>query len=357
MPLNELELWCIKNGQKSYRAKQLLSWIHKKQTSDFHSMTNLSKNFINFLKKNAKIFAPDIENTFKSNDGSKKWLLNLGSGNIVETVLIPEKDRNTICISSQAGCIIDCAFCSTGHQGFSRNLTSDEIVGQLWRVRKETSARISNVVMMGMGEPLLNFDNLIKALNLMLDDNAYGLSKRKVTVSTSGIVPMIDRLSEQCPVSLAVSLHAGNDALRDQLVPINKKYPINDLLNSCVRYLEKSPRDFITFEIVMLKGVNDSIQNAKEILRKVVEKKINCKFNLIPFNSFESSKFTSSCYSSILDYSAFLQDAGYVVTSRKTRGDDISAACGQLAGQVVDRTNISKRKNYFFKDVSIKGFS
>jgi 23S rRNA (adenine2503-C2)-methyltransferase len=357
MPLKELEQWCIQNGQKSFRAKQLLNWIHQKQIPDFISMTNLSKDFQKLLEKDAEISLPKVEKFFQSHDGSKKWLFDIGGGNIVETVLIPEKGRNTLCISSQAGCAVDCAFCSTGHQGFSRNLTSDEIIAQLWTVQKEISERVSNVVMMGMGEPLLNFDNLVKALNLMLDDNAYGLSKRKVTVSTSGIVPMIDRLAEQCPVSLAVSLHAGNDLLRDQLVPINKKYPLDELLNACVRYLGKSPRDFITFEIVMLRDVNDRVENAKEILRKIVERNIKCKFNLIPFNSFESGGFQSSTSLAIVKYSNFLQDAGFVVTSRKTRGDDISAACGQLAGEVIDRTNISKRKNYFLKDISPRGAS
>ena len=355
MPFKELEQWCVVNGQKSFRAKQLLNWIHQKQTLDFDGMSNLSSNFKKFLIDEASLVSPKVQNCFQSNDGSKKWLFNLGSGNLIETVLIPERGRNTLCISSQVGCAVDCAFCSTGHQGFSRNLTSAEIIGQLWKVQKETLQRVSNVVMMGMGEPLLNFDNLIKALHLMLDDNAYGLSRRKVTVSTSGIIPMIDRLAEHCPVSLAVSLHAGNDLLRNRLVPINKKYPVDKLLDACARYLEKSPRDFITFEIVMLRDVNDSVENAKEILKKVIARNINCKFNLIPFNSFGNSDYLSSTKSSISKYSHFLQDAGYVVTSRKTRGNDIDAACGQLAGQVVDRTNISARKGYFLKDVSFKG--
>ncbi len=352
MASNELEDWCVKNGQKSFRAKQLLNWVHQKQNPNFVSMTNLSKAFKELLYNNAEVLLPKVEKYLESDDGSKKWLFNVGAGNIIETVLIPEKARNTLCISSQAGCAVDCAFCSTGHQGFSRNLTSDEIIGQLWTVQKEISGRISNVVMMGMGEPLLNFDNLIKALKLMVDDNAYGLSRRKVTVSTSGIVPMIDRLALECPVSLAVSLHAGNDLLRDRLVPINKKYPVDELLNACTRYLEKSPRDFITFEIVMLKGVNDDLKNAREILGKIKERQIKCKFNLIPFNSFKTGNFAASTHTSISNYANFLQDAGYVVTSRKTRGADISAACGQLAGEVMDRTNISQRKSYFLKGVS-----
>ena len=354
MPLKELEQWCVGNGQKSFRAKQLLNWIHKRQTIKFTDMTNLSNDFKKFLAYQACVEMPKIQNSFQSQDGSEKWLFNLGAGNVIETVLIPERGRNTLCISSQVGCAVDCAFCSTGHQGFSRNLTSAEIISQLWTVQDITSKKISNVVMMGMGEPLLNFDNLVKALNLMLDDNAYGLSKRKVTVSTSGIIPMIDRLADQCPVSLAVSLHAGNDFLRNRLVPINKKYPVDELLDACARYLEKSPRDFITFEIVMLRGVNDSVDNAKEILKKIMDRNISCKFNLIPFNAFRKSNYLSSTRTSILKYSNCLQAAGYVVTSRKTRGDDIDAACGQLAGEVVDRTNISGRKGYFLKDVSFK---
>ena len=357
MPLKELDRWCVENGHRSFRAKQLLNWIHQKQTIDFTGMVNLSKDFKKFLAQEANVVLPEVQNSLKSQDGSKKWLFNLGSGNIIETVLIPEKDRNTLCISSQAGCAVDCSFCSTGHQGFSRNLTSAEIIGQLWTVQEAISKRISNVVMMGMGEPLLNFDNLVKALELMLDNNAYGLSKRKITVSTSGIIPMIDRLAERCPVSLAVSLHAGNDLLRDKLVPINKKYPVDKLLDACARYLKKSPRDFITFEIVMLRGVNDSVENAREVLKKIMKRNISCKFNLIPFNSFGNSSHLSSSHSSILKYSNFLQDAGYIVTSRKTRGDDIDAACGQLAGRVMDRTNISQRKGYFLKDVSYKGVS
>ncbi len=352
MTLLDLQSWCVEHGQKKFRAKQLLNWIHQKKVNEFNDMNNLSKSFKDLLKKKGEILLPKVQSTSLSLDGSKKWLFEVGAGDVVETVLIPEKRRNTLCISSQAGCAVDCAFCSTGHQGFSRNLTSAEIIGQLWSVEREISQRISNVVMMGMGEPLLNFDNLIKSLSLMVNDNAYGLSKRKVTVSTSGVVPMIDRLAESCPVSLAISLHAGNDSLRDQLVPINRKYPLDKLLDACVRYLEFSPRNFITFEIVMLKGINDSTENAREVLEKIKEKEIKCKFNLIPFNSFKGSEFKSSDQSSIIAYSNVLQDSGYIVTSRKTRGDDISAACGQLAGEVIDRTKILLRKNYSTRVVS-----
>ena len=315
-------------------------------------MTNLSRDFVNFLNREAEILLPKVEKSLVSKDGSKKWLFNLGEGNIIETVLIPEKNRNTLCISSQAGCAVDCSFCSTGHQGFSRNLTVDEIIGQLWVVQKEIKTKISNVVMMGMGEPLLNFDNLVKALDLMTNDNSYGISRRKITVSTSGIVPMIERLANNNPVSLAVSLHAGNDKLRDVLVPINRKYPVDSLLDACFIYAQKSPKNYITFEITMLRGVNDNVFNAEEIIEKILKKNIKCKFNLIPFNPFPNSKYSPSFPDVIQKYSCFIQNAGFTVTSRRTRGDDISAACGQLAGDIVDRTNINKRKAYFIRGQS-----
>jgi len=278
-------------------------------------------------------------------DGTIKWLFDVGQGDAIETVFIPEADRGTLCISSQAGCAVACRFCSTGHQGFSRNLSTGEIVGQLHhaefalrrRLGLEPGARaVTNVVMMGMGEPLQNYAALLPALRVMLDDHGYGLSRRRVTVSTSGVIPMIDRLSADCPVALAVSLHAPNDALRDRLVPINRKHPLSELLAACVRYLAVAPRDFVTFEYVMLAGVNDQLQHATELI--ALTRDVPCKFNLIPFNPFPGTEFTVSPRARIVDFQRALQDAGLVATIRKTRGDDIDAACGQLAGQVQDRT-------------------
>jgi 23S rRNA (adenine2503-C2)-methyltransferase len=281
-------------------------------------------------------------------DGTRKWLLDVGGANAIEAVYIPEDDRGTLCISSQAGCALDCAFCSTGKQGFNRNLGVAEIVGQLWNANRALLADgvatpwveqgrhpITNVVMMGMGEPLANFDNVVAAMNVMLDDNAYGLSRRRVTLSTSGIVPALDRLGDACPVALAVSLHAPNDTLRDRLVPINRKYPLKQLLAACVRYIEKAPRDFVTFEYVMLDHVNDAPEQARELAELVRD--VPCKFNLIPFNPFPATEFTTSSRNRIMAFQRILRDAGYVATIRKTRGDDIDAACGQLAGQVQDR--------------------
>jgi len=302
--------------------------------------------------------APAVLTQQRSSDGTRKWLFDVGQGNAIESVFIPEDDRGTLCISSQAGCNVGCRFCSTGHQGFNRNLTAAEIIGQLWWARHELlkdidSSRlspgdniadtrvISNVVMMGMGEPLLNYDPVVTAVRLMLDDNAYGLSRRRVTISTSGVVPMMDRLSQDCPVALAVSLHAPNDALRDQLVPLNKKYPLAELLAACERYLEFAPRDFITFEYVMLDGVNDSDQHARELIELVL--RVHCKLNLIPFNPFPGSGLKRSAAARIKTFSQILSDAGIVTTVRKTRGDDIDAACGQLAGEVQDRTRLSEK--------------
>ncbi|MBL8453248.1 MAG: 23S rRNA (adenine(2503)-C(2))-methyltransferase RlmN, partial [Zoogloea sp.] len=282
-----------------------------------------------------------------STDGTRKWLLDVGNANAVETVFIPETNRGTLCISSQAGCALDCAFCSTGKQGFNRNLSAAEIIGQLWLANRMLGANgdgervISNVVMMGMGEPLANFDNVVSALKLMLDDNAYGLSRRRVTVSTSGIVPAMDRLRDACPTALAVSLHASNDALRDKLVPINQKYPLRELMAACRRYLEKAPRDFITFEYVMLDGINDSDAHARELVALVRD--VPCKFNLIPFNPFPGSGFERSPAPRIRRFAEILIDAGIVTTTRKTRGDDVDAACGQLAGQVQDKTRRTTR--------------
>jgi len=298
----------------------------------------------------AVVRPPAVVSEQASTDGTIKWLFDVGGGNAVETVFIPEDDRGTLCVSSQAGCAVGCRFCSTGHQGFSRNLTTGEIVAQLWFAEHHLRQRlklapgeraITNVVMMGMGEPLQNYSALVPALRVMLDDHGYGLSRRRVTVSTSGVVPMIDRLRDDCPVALAVSLHAPDDALRDDLVPLNRKYPIAELLQACERYLDKAPRDFITFEYCMLDGVNDSLQHAQALVR--LSQRIACKFNLIPFNPFPESGLKRSPRERVTAFARVLQEAGVVTTVRKTRGEDIDAACGQLAGEVQDRTNAAKR--------------
>lgn len=332
-------------GEKPFRARQLQRWIHRTGESDFARMSDLAKDFRERLTQCAEVRAPRILRSGESADGTHKWLLEVEGGSAIESVYIPETDRGTLCISTQAGCALDCSFCSTGKQGFNRNLTVAEIIGQLWIANRELALKqgeaqkISNVVLMGMGEPLLNFDNTVAALRLMLDDNAYGLSRRRVTLSTSGIVPAIDALRDACPVALAVSLHAPNDLLRDQLVPINRKYPLRVLLDACLRYLERAPRDFITFEYVMLDGVNDSPEHAAQLLELLDG--VPCKINLIPFNSFPASNYRRSSRESIRDFSQTLNTAGIVTTVRKTRGDDIDAACGQLAGQVIDRTRRS----------------
>jgi 23S rRNA (adenine2503-C2)-methyltransferase len=339
--------FCTGIGEKPFRAKQLLRWIHQSGTADFAAMSDLAKSLREKLAAMAVIELPQITYDSVAADGTRKWLLSVGSGNGIETVFIPEASRGTLCVSSQVGCALACAFCSTGKQGFNRNLTVAEIIGQLWIANKmigleigdnipQTNRAVTNVVMMGMGEPLANFDNVVTALDIMLDDHAYGLSRRRVTVSTSGLVPAIDRLRERCPVALAISLHAPNDALRDQLVPINKKYPIKELLAACQRYLPSAPRDFITFEYVMLDGVNDSAAHARELIKLVQD--VPCKFNLIPFNSFHDSGFKRSSAEAVRVFRDILMQAGLVTTVRKTRGDDIAAACGQLAGQVKDKT-------------------
>ncbi len=398
-------------GEKPFRAKQLSHWLHQRLVGDFAAMTDLSKALREKLAAAAQIRGPAVVSDTTAADGTRKWLLDVGGGNAVETVYIPEgvrddsaeddesaesaaairtsagrsrsagpspgasvRYRGTLCISSQAGCALDCAFCSTGKQGFNRNLTTAEIVGQLWHANRalladgvsakgrperellplggtarsakgapitapwvgQGRAPITNVVMMGMGEPLANYDNVLSALRVFLDDNAYGLSRRRVTLSTSGLVPALDRLRDDCPVALAVSLHAGNDALRDRLVPINRKYPLAQLLAASQRYLDRAPRDFVTFEYVMLDGVNDSPEQARELARLVRD--IPCKFNLIPWNPFPGAEFRTSPRARILAFQKALIDAGFVTTIRKTRGEDIEAACGQLAGRVQDRT-------------------
>jgi 23S rRNA (adenine2503-C2)-methyltransferase len=334
-------------GEKPFRAKQLLRWMHQFGEADFSKMSDLAKPLREKLGASAVIEAPRVVSDATAADGTRKWLIDVGNRNAVETVFIPESNRGTLCVSSQAGCALDCKFCSTGRQGFNRNLSAAEIIGQLWIANKALGAApkgervVSNVVMMGMGEPLANFDNVVTAMRLMLDDNAYGLSRRRVTLSTSGIVPAIDRLRDTCPVALAVSLHAPDDTLRDALVPINRKYPLAELLAACRRYLDRAPRDFVTFEYVMLEGVNDSAEQARQLITLVRE--VPCKFNLIPFNSFPDSGFKRSSREAIRRFAEILISAGLVVTTRRTRGDDIDAACGQLAGKVEDRTRRTRR--------------
>jgi 23S rRNA (adenine2503-C2)-methyltransferase len=349
----ELIRWCGGLGEQPFRAKQLQRWIHQFGEADFDAMTDLAKSLREKLKLHATVTAPAIISDKTASDGTRKWLIDVGDGNAVETVFIPEENRGTLCVSTQAGCAVNCRFCSTGKQGFSRNLTIGEIVGQLWMaertLRREKGItagpkgerQITNVVMMGMGEPLLNYEPTVAALKLMLDDNAYGLSRRRVTVSTSGVVPMMDKLSGDCAVALAVSLHASNDVLRDDLVPLNRKYPLVELLAACKRYLEFAPRDFVTFEYCMLDGVNDTDAHARELLKLVSD--VPCKFNLIPFNPFPASGLRRSGATRIKAFSQILMDAGIVTTVRKTRGDDIDAACGQLAGDVQDRTRVQER--------------
>ena len=346
--LEGLTAWLANLGEKPFRAKQVFHWIHQAGITDFAQMTDLAKSLREKLEQHAIVAAPQINFAHTSQDGTRKWLFEVGVTNGIETVFIPEDERGTLCVSSQVGCALECTFCSTGRQGFNRNLSVAEIVGQLWyahhslrgadnRTLGAPSDRpVTNVVMMGMGEPLANFENVVTALGVMLDDHAYGLSRRRVTVSTSGIVPAMDRLAERCPVALAVSLHAPNDKLRDELVPINKKYPLKELMAACQRYLVHAPRDFITFEYVMLAGVNDRPEHARELI--ALTRDVPCKFNLIPFNSFPESGYQKPGAESLRVFRQILQDAGLVVTTRKTRGDDIAAACGQLAGQVADKT-------------------
>lgn len=346
--LEGLTTWFANLGEKPFRAKQVFRWIHQAGITDFAQMTDLAKSLREKLEQHAIVTVPRVNFAHTSQDGTRKWLFDVSVTNGIETVFIPEEERGTLCVSSQVGCALECTFCSTGRQGFNRNLSVAEIVGQLWyahhslrgadnRTLGAPSERpVTNVVMMGMGEPLANFENVVTALGVMLDDHAYGLSRRRVTVSTSGIVPAMDRLAERCPVALAVSLHAANDRLRDELMPINKKYPLNTLMAACQRYLVHAPRDFITFEYVMLAGVNDRPEHARELI--ALTREIPCKFNLIPFNPFPDSGYQKPGAESLRVFRRILQDAGLVVTTRKTRGDDIAAACGQLAGQVADKT-------------------
>jgi len=353
LDLEGLAAFCETLGEKRFRATQLFRWIHQKGATDFDQMTDLAKSLREKLRGRAHLAALPILTQNESRDGTIKWLFDVGHGDAVEAVFIPEDDRGTLCISSQAGCAVGCRFCSTGHQGFSRNLDTGEIVAQLWfaehflRKHLQRDERIiSNVVMMGMGEPLQNYSALVPALKVMLDDHGYGLSRRRVTVSTSGVVPMMDRLGLDCPVALAVSLHAPNDSLRDNLVPLNKKYPLAELLDACNRYLEHAPRDFITFEYCMLDGVNDQPEHAQQLAQLVQRhagRGVSCKFNLIPFNPFPASGLVRSPQHRVQAFAKILIDAGIVTTVRKTRGDDIDAACGQLAGDVRDRTRVGDR--------------
>ena len=378
--LDGLAAFCEGLGEKRFRATQLFRWIHQRGVADFGQMSDLAKSLQGKLAGRAHVATLPVTTQHISRDGTIKWLFDVGGGNAVETVFIPEYgdagppqgavlpprgaaiadgrgpsvlDRGTLCVSSQAGCAVGCRFCSTGHQGFSRNLTTGEIVAQLWfaehflRQHLQRDARvITNVVMMGMGEPLQNYDRLVPALRTMLSDHGYGLSRRRVTVSTSGVVPMIDRLARDCPVALAVSLHAPDDALRDHLVPLNRKHPIDELLATATRYLPHAPRDFITFEYVMLDGVNDTPEHAQALIalmRRHGAQGLRAKFNLIPFNPFPQSGLTCSPMPRVLAFGKALNDAGIVTTVRKTRGDDIDAACGQLAGDVQDRTRVHER--------------
>ena len=335
--------------EEEYRHEQVFKWIHQKGISDFSLMTNLSKDLRKKLKEHSEIKLPEIVFQEDSIDGTRKWVIKVRGSNLIEMVLIPEGTRRTLCVSSQVGCAVDCSFCATGKQGFSRNLTLDEIIGQLWLAERSFGApgqhnkkNITNVVMMGMGEPLLNFDNVVKAMDIMLDNNAYGLSKRKVTLSTSGLVPQIDQLSKVSKVSLTISLHAPNDRLRSQLVPVNKKYPIEELLASVKRYVTSCGDSRITtIEYILIDGVNDSLDQAAELAGLL--KNFRCKINLIPFNSFKGSDYKKPSSNRVRVFQKTLRSFGYVVTIRSTRGEDIMAACGQLVGKVNDKTRRKER--------------
>ncbi len=333
-----LQAFFVGLGEKPFRATQLLKWIYQEGITDFDLMTNLSKSLRSHLHEHCQILAPIIVEEQLATDGTCKWAVQMHCGNRVETVYIPEERRATLCVSSQVGCALACSFCSTAQQGFNRNLSVGEIIGQLYLAQKRLGSerKITNVVMMGMGEPLLNFDNVVAAMNLMMDDFGYGLSKRRVTISTSGVVPAMNRLYEVCDVSMAVSLHAPYDELRDKLVPINIKYPLRELMDACREYAKKGPRKHITFEYVMLDGINDSVADANSLIKLL--KNVPSKVNLIPFNPFPQSRYQCSSIANILKFRDVLNNAGIVTTIRKTRGEDIDAACGQLVGQVQDKS-------------------
>ena len=350
LSLPKLEAFFESIGEKKFRAAQVVKWIHQQGVTDIDAMTNLAKPLREKLKAIAEVRPPIITFQGDSEDGTRKWLMQVDGGSSIETVFIPEGDRGTLCVSSQVGCSLDCSFCATGKQGFNKNLTAAEIIGQVFLAAKsfglpikESQKRaVTNVVMMGMGEPLLNFEPVLDAMSLMMEDQAYGLSKRRVTLSTSGVVPALDRLGEATDVALAVSLHAPNDALRNELVPINRKYPLAQLLDSIRRYLDRlGERRAVTFEYTMLKGINDSDEQARELSR--LAKTVRCKINLIPFNPFPGTPYEVSSRNRIYAFQRILLNDGHVVTVRKTRGDDIDAACGQLAGQVADKTKRSSR--------------
>jgi len=343
MDLESLKAFFVEIDEKPFRATQLMKWIHQFGEADFDLMTNVSKTLRETLKGIAWIHVPEIVTEQNSSDGTKKWLLRLEDGNCIETVFIPEDNRGTLCVSSQVGCALDCGFCSTAKQGFNRNLSSAEIISQVWVANKalgktpKGERKITNVVLMGMGEPLLNYDNVTQAVNIMLEDNAYGLSKRRVTISTAGVVPALKKLRESCDVSLAISLHAANNSLRDQLVPLNKKYPIEELIEACRIYFEGDiKKKHFTIEYVMLDKLNDSPEHAKQLIRLL--KGIPCKINLIPFNPFPETDYKCSSKQTIDRFRNILHNSGLVTVTRKTRGDDIDAACGQLAGKVRDKT-------------------
>ena len=356
--------WFASIGEKPFRAKQVFRWVHQRGESDFDAMTDLAKGLREKLKELAEVRPPAILSEHRSTDGTVKWLFDVGIGNGIETVFIPEEDRGTLCVSSQVGCALDCGFCSTGRQGFNRDLGVAEIIGQLWVANRRlvelsregmhyrlestsegvTPKPVTNVVMMGMGEPLNNFENVVAAMTVMLDDHAYGLSRRRVTLSTSGVVHQLRKLAARCPVALAVSLHAPNDELRSRLMPVNRSYPIADLLAACKEYLVAAPRDFVTFEYILLDGVNDAPAHARALAKLLQD--VPCKLNLIPFNPFPESGFRRSRTEAVTRFRDILVEAGYVATIRKTRGDDIDAACGQLAGQVVNRMKKRTVRNH-----------
>lgn len=345
----DMQTFFAELGEKPYRAQQVLQWLHQYGVSNIDEMTNLSKTLRERLKEIVEIKLPEVVIDQLSEDGTRKWLLRLADGNCIEAVFIPEDDRGTLCVSSQVGCVVNCSFCSTAQQGFSRNLTVAEIIGQVWvavRLLAGESKRhdhtVSNVVMMGMGEPLLNFDNVVKAMDIMMDDFAYGLSKRRVTLSTSGIVPALKELAEVSDVALAVSLHAPNDELRNQLVPINKKYPLKELLGVCRNYFKGDSRRRITMEYVMLDGINDQPQHARQLIK--ILQGIPVKMNLIPFNPFPNTQYKTSPKHVIDKFRDILSQAGFTTITRKTRGDDIDAACGQLVGRVQDRSHRTRQK-------------
>lgn len=346
----EMEAFFLSLGEKKFRAHQMLKWIYVQQVDDFEQMTDIGKGLREKLSEIAEVRPPEVLQQDISRDGTRKWVLKVDGGGAVEAVFIPDGRRGTLCVSSQVGCALDCSFCSTGKQGFQRDLSSAEIIGQVWLAcrsfgpRKNLSQHpVTNVVMMGMGEPLLNFDNVVRSMKLMKEDMAYGISKRRITLSTSGIVPMIDKLSEVMDVSLAISLHAPNDELRNELVPINKKYPLSELLNACRRYSEKIPHKHksITMEYVMLRGVNDQLEHARQLVALLTD--LPVKLNLIPFNPFPHAGYERSKQKDIMAFHKLLNSNGLMTTVRTTRGDDIDAACGQLVGDVMDRTRRSER--------------